>query len=206
MTIDWGVNDFAPGLALRRREPAQEVHVDLAEDVLRAAILGAEQPSIVPGDQLDRADEVDQLSQAGLVEGRAGEVLGQDSLERPVLLLDRIHRVVDDLADLGRLGGGLELRPSGVRRHPEHVFAHVLVAVLRVGVGLLLDRVVPLLEGVGDVLEEDQPEGDVLVLARVHVPAHLVRRGPELLLEPEIRTVARAGRAASPTASCVPFR
>src|SRR5208282_5405895 len=61
------------------------------------------------------------------------------------------------------------------------------------GVRLLLDLVVPLLEGVGDVLEEDQPEGDVLVLASVHVPAHLVRRGPELLLEPEIRTVARAG-------------
>jgi len=56
-----------------------------------------------------------------------------------------------------------------------------------------LDRVVPLLEGVGDVLEEDQPERDVLVLARVHVPAHLVRCGSELLLEPEIRTVARAG-------------
>jgi hypothetical protein len=62
------------------------------------------------------------------------------------------------------------------------------------GVGLLLDSVVPLLEGVGDVLEEDQPERDVLVLARVHVPAHLVRCGPELLLEPEIRTIARAGR------------
>jgi len=29
--------------------------------------------------------------------------------------------------------------------------------VLRVGVRLLLDGVVPLLEGVGDVLEEDKP-------------------------------------------------
>src|SRR5208282_1450445 len=90
-------------------------------------------------------------------------------------------------------GGGLELAPAGLRRDPEDVMPHVLVAVLRIGLGLLLDRVVPLLEGVGDVLEEDQPEGDVLVLASVHVPAHLVRRGPELLLEPEIRTVARAG-------------
>ena len=33
----------------------------------------------------------------------------------------------------------------------------------------------------------------MLVLARVHVPAHLIRRGPELFLEAEIRTVARAG-------------
>src|SRR5271157_835016 len=135
----------------------------------------------------------DQLSQAGLVESGAGEVLGQDPLERPVLLLDRIHRVVDDLADLGRLGGGLELPPSGVWRHPEHVLAHVLVAVLRVDVRLLLDGVVPLLEGVEDVLEEYKPEGDVLVLACVHVPAHLIRRGPELLVPAEIRTVARAG-------------
>ena len=46
-----------------------------------------------------------------------------------------------------------------------------------------------LLEGVGDVLEEDQPEHDVLVLGGVHVPAELVCGGPELLLEAEVRAV-----------------
>ena len=46
------------------------------------------------------------------------------------------------------------------------------------------------LEGVGDVLEEDQAEDDVLVLGRVHVVAQRVGRGPELRLEAEIGAVA----------------
>ena len=40
-----------------------------------------------------------------------------------------------------------------------------------------------LLEGVGDVLQEDQAEDDVLVLGRVHVAPQLVGRLPELLRE-----------------------
>ena len=46
-------------------------------------------------------------------------------------------------------------------------------------------RRVLLLERVRDVLEEDEAERHVLVLGRVHVAAHLVGRGPELLLEAE---------------------
>ena len=42
------------------------------------------------------------------------------------------------------------------------------------------------LEGVGDVLEEDQAEDDVLVLGRVHVVAQRVGGGPELGLEAEV--------------------
>ena len=49
----------------------------------------------------------------------------------------------------------------------------------------------PLLEGVGDVLQEDQPEHDVLVLGGVHVAAELVGRRPELLLEAELGTAVR---------------
>jgi hypothetical protein len=46
---------------------------------------------------------------------------------------------------------------------------------------------VVLLEGVGDVLEEDQAEDDVLVLGGVHVIAELVGGGPQGRLEPEVR-------------------
>ena len=45
----------------------------------------------------------------------------------------------------------------------------------------------PLLEGVGDVLEKDQPQHDGLVLGRIHVVAELVGREAELGLKPEIR-------------------
>ena len=42
------------------------------------------------------------------------------------------------------------------------------------------------LEGVGDVLEEDEAEDDVLVLRRVHVVAQTIGHLPELGLEAEV--------------------
>jgi len=54
---------------------------------------------------------------------------------------------------------------------------------------LTIDLLAALLERIGDVLKEDEAEGDVLVLRRVHVPAHLVRRLPQRLLEAQRRAV-----------------
>ena len=65
-------------------------------------------------------------------------------------------------------------------------------------------RAVPLLEGVRDVLEEDEAERDVLVLGRVHVAAHLVGRRPQLLLEADGGAVLLLWEPYSPsTASLV---
>ena len=130
----------------------------------------------------------------------------QHALEARVLALDRHHGVVDELADLGLLGIRLQVRPARLARHPEDVLGEVLVAVLGVDAGLAgaAGRKAPgglvlglrqqgrvlLLERVGDVLEEDEAEHHVLVLGRVHVAAHLVGRGPELLLEAEGLAVA----------------
>jgi len=44
-------------------------------------------------------------------------------------------------------------------------------------------------EGVGDVLEEDQPQHDVLVLGRIHVGAQGVGGPPEFGFEAEVRSV-----------------
>ena len=67
----------------------------------------------------------------------------------------------------------------------------VFVGVFRVGplgpFGVELG--VLLLEGVGDVLQEDQAEDDVLVLGRVHVVAELVGGQPEFALEAQIRPI-----------------
>ena len=41
-------------------------------------------------------------------------------------------------------------------------------------------------EGIGDVLEKDQAQNDVLVLGRVHVVAQRVGGGPELSFEAEV--------------------
>ena len=110
----------------------------------------------------------------------SGVVLGQHALEGGVVPLDGDHGVVDDLADGGLLGVGLEVRPAGLLGHPEDVHGPVLVGVLRVGPLVLLgvELGVLLLEGVGDVLEEDQAQDDVLVFGGVHVAPELVRRRP----------------------------
>ena len=89
---------------------------------------------------------------------------------------------------VGCLALACRWRPARLLRHPEDVLGPVLVVVL--GVGALVDLLgeepcVLLLEGVGDVLQEDQPEDDVLVLGGVHVVAELVGRLPERRLEAE---------------------
>ena len=43
------------------------------------------------------------------------------------------------------------------------------------------------LERVGNVLEKDQPQDDVLVLGRVHVVAQRIGGLPELGFKPEVR-------------------
>ena len=104
--------ELAALLALGAGELGEEVLVDAAEDVLRAALRVAEP---------DVADQVDELAEALLVERRAGVVLGQHALERGVVALDGDHGVVDELADGRLLGLGLEVRPARLRRHPEDV-------------------------------------------------------------------------------------
>jgi hypothetical protein len=69
-----------------------------------------------------------------LVERRAGVVLGQHALERLVVLLDRAHGVVDELADRpGCLALALRCDQRASFGYPEDVVGEVLVRVLRVG-------------------------------------------------------------------------
>ena len=163
--------ELAALLALGAGELRQEVLVDAADHVLRAGVLVA---------HLEVADHVDELAEPLLVEGGTGVVLGQHVLEHRVVAFDRRHRVVDELADdrLPRLG--LEMAPARLARHPEDAHRPVLIRVLRVGaLGLLAFELgVPLLEGVGDVLEENQAQDHVLVLRRVHRAPQRVGHAP----------------------------
>jgi len=85
----------------------------------------------------------------------------------------------------------LDLGPPCLQGNPEDVLREVLVPVLRVRAGYRRERGVLLVEGVGNVLEEDQPEYDVLVFGGVEVAAHLVSGLPELPLEAQVATVRR---------------
>ena len=111
----------------------------------------------------------------------AGVVLGEHILERGVVPLDGGHGVVDGPA----YGGLTRLRsqpgPAGLGRHPEDVLRDVLVAVLGGVLAPLGEHLgAVLLEGVGDVLEEDETEDDVLVLGGVHAAAQGVGHAPQL--------------------------
>ncbi len=119
-------------------------------------------------------------------------LLRQDALQRLVVALDGDHGVVDELADRRLLGGGLKGRPPRFLRDPEDVLGEVFVAVFGVGAVLLVGHEgrVLLLEGIGDVLQEDEAEDDVLVLGRVHVVPQLVGGGPKRGLEAEVGAVA----------------
>ena len=195
--LDQQLDDAAGGvelaalLALGARELRQEVLVDAAEHVLGAGVLVAHH---------DVADHVDELAETLLVQRRPGIVLGQHVLEHRVVPLDAGHRAVDELADGGLARLGLEMAPTGFRRHPKDVLGPVLVRVLRVGALVLLrdEAGMPLLEGVGDVLEEDQPEDNVFVLGGIHRAAQGVGHRPELGLIARRSTTVRPHRRILP--------
>src|SRR5665647_1668083 len=191
--------ELAALLAFGAGELREEILVDPAEHVPGPRVL-------VP--DRDVADEVDELTEALLVEGLAGVLLGKHVLEHRVRLLDVGHRVVDDPPDLGLTRLRLEAGPARVLRHPEDVDGAVLVEVLRVRPARLLgdELGVLLLERVRDVLEEDQAEDHVLVLAGVHVVAERIGHLPQLgLVADRCAVRARRLRGAAALRHCLPF-
>ena len=173
--------ELAAVLALGARKLGEEVLEDAPEEVLGPAGGICE---------LDGADEVDELAEAVLVEVGATVVLVQGALEAGVVPFEGDHGVVNELADGGELGIGLKEGPAGLFRNPEDIGGEVLVLVLGIGpseLALSRDELgMVLLEAVGDVLQEDETEDDVLVLGRVHVVAELIGGEPQLRFEAEI--------------------
>ena len=114
---------------------------------------------------VDVGEQVDQLTQHGLVELWARIVLGQNVLQDlDVGLFDGLHRVVDQATDIALLlapsgdfdegnfrplGIGLKVRPAGLRRHPKHIGCEVLFRIFRVGIILGFQTSMLRLEGLG---------------------------------------------------------
>jgi hypothetical protein len=101
-----------------------------------------------------------------------------------------LHGLIDQGAD-GRLPGvGVQERPAGPLRKVEDRLGGVLVGVVEIDLGVvpLLGKALAatFLEGVGDLLEEDQAEDDVLVLGGLDVATEQIGSGPEVCLEAEV--------------------
>src|SRR5690606_18837154 len=124
---------------------------------------------------------------------RAGVVLGQHAFEGFVVPLDSAHGVVDQGADLRALGVGLQMRPAAFLGYPEDVVGEVFVLVLG---GLQVfgqEFCVARLEGIRDVLEENKAQGNVFVVAGLHIAAQLVGGLEEFGLEAQVGGVAVVG-------------
>ena len=81
------------------------------------------------------------------------------------------------------MGGLGNVRPARFFRHKKHVLLHVAVAVFLISIAFGDELLVALVEAIGEVLQEDEAQHDVLVLGGVEVAAQHVRRVPQLLLE-----------------------
>ena len=90
---------------------------------------------------------------------------------------------------VGCLAFACKMRPARLARHPEHVLGSIFVRVLGGERVLRQQRGAPRLEGVGNVLEEDQTERDMLVVGRLEVLAQLVGGEEQLRLEAEVGPV-----------------
>ena len=172
--------ELAAELALGLGELAKEVLVDAAE---RVAGFGAIAPEADVGDQVDQPLHLLRRDAA------TGVVAQQLALEVRVVALDGEDGVVDQRGDVGPRGLVLEVLPACLRRHPEDPLGGVLVAVLQqafdlrpadaFGFQFPLELATPRLKGVGNVLQEEQAEDDVLVLGSVDLTAQGVGRLPE---------------------------
>ena len=120
---------------------------------------------------------------------RAGRSPWAAHLERRIVPLDGGHGVVHGPAYGGLVGVRLQLRPAGFARHQKMLWRGTRrVFGISALVDLRLELRVGLLEGVGDVLEEDQAQDDVLVLGGVHAAPQRVGHPPQL--GPVVRNAA----------------
>ena len=172
--------ELTPELALGLGEFAEEVLVDAAESVAGFGAIAFE---------ANVGDQVDQPLHLLRRDAATGVVARQLALEVRVVALDSEDGVVDQRGDVGPCGLVLKVLPACLGRYPEDTLGGVLVAVFKqafdlrpadaVGFQFPLEFSAPRLKGVGNVLQEEQAEDDVLVLGSIDLTSQGVGRLPE---------------------------
>lgn len=159
----WGV-ELAPELALGGGEFAEEVFIDPADGVL-----------LLVADGVDVVDGIDEGGELAAIQPEAGEVVvRQGALERGIALLHGGEGGVDLDGDVALLGMLLDVGPARGLRQVEDILHGVELDHVDVGFLTLGNQLCPaLLELVGDELEEDQREDDVLVFRGLDGAAQL---------------------------------
>jgi len=160
--------ELAAQLSLGCGEFAEEVLVDSAKHV--ASLTGATFETDI-GDQVDETFHLHRLNAAASV------VAGELALEVRVITLDCKDRIVDQRGDVWSGSLILKIRPSRFLRHPKDALSRILVAGFKQAVELFarnavfrqpgLQFVTTAFEAVGNVLEEQQAQNNVLVLGGI---------------------------------------
>lgn len=166
--------ELAPQLALGGGEFAEEVFIDPADGVL-----------LLVADGVDVVDGIDEGGELAAIQPEAGEVVvRQGALERGIALLHRGEGGVDLDRDVALLGMLLDVGPAGGLRQVEDILHGVELHHVEVFLLALCHQLGPaLLEFVGDELEEDQREHDVLVFRGLDGAPQLGGGVPEGFLE-----------------------
>ena len=166
--------ELAPELALGGGEFAEEVFIDPADGVLFLVL-----------DGVDVVDGIDEGGELAAIQPEAGEVVvGQGALERSIALLDGGEGGVDLDGDVALLGLLLDVGPAGGLRQVEDILHGVELDHVEIGLLALGHELgAAFLELVGDELEEDQREDDVLVFRRLDGATELVGGVPEGFFE-----------------------
>ena len=136
----------------------------------------------------DVTHQIDDLTEALLVETGAAEIPRQHALERRVVPLDRSHCIIDRRAD-GRLRRvRFQVLPARLPRHPKDTRRAIFVTVFRISTFSFLRFKLGAFrfKRVGDVFKEYQAENDVLVFRRVHIVAERVGCRPEFGLKAKV--------------------
>jgi len=181
-------------LALGAGELAEEVFVNFAENIAGHAHVRT---------KADSRDQIDEFAKLAIGQLGASIAFIQNALELGVFDFDQGQGIVDALADVGLLGVTANPLPASPFRHPEHVFREVVIAVVQLvgehlGIAVVQEKAVVLilktagqliaagLESIGDVLQKNQAEHDVLVLGSVHIGPQLVSGSPEGFLQVDV--------------------
>lgn len=131
------------------------------------------------------AEHIDHIAEYTLIEVGGCVILGEYALERLVVLLDFDHRLIENLADFGSMGGFRNFGPAGVLRNKEDVFAHVFVKVFFETFTFGNEFVVAFFECGRNVAQENEPGENFAVIRRGDVPPEFAGGVPDLLFKAE---------------------
>ena len=97
-------------------------------------------------------EDVHDITQHSLIEIRAGIVLRKDILKCLVLGFDSPHSIIDNRADLRRMGSGGNGAPPGILRHEENILHRIGITVILEPIAFLYKFLIPFSLFVGDIV------------------------------------------------------